>query len=257
MIYIDGDSCLHGAGIAQELFGYTEYYTGVEIKERIRKQDVRNVNNRMIKMKEQNKNLATSDSKFIENNNVSAQLIKKGINVKTKARGGSSNQAIASRIIDAIISDSTKTVIFCPTNCTRLIYPRKNSQSLTFGNADISKEYKNYIKKWLKVFSVEQTRYLELNALLGLMSFCKDNNIELLGVKTLIWQLQVNDVKKQSTDTLFTPIFRIIDQVNELCIFDMGSDFLDNEKKLYTACGHPNLQAHTKLAEDICTHLKI
>ena len=228
MIYIDGDSCMAGDGIGQELYGFTEYYTGVEIKERIRKQDVQRVVTHMNMIFDKNKGIKKSTISMRKNKNVGAQLIEKGISAKTRASGGSSNQAIASRIIDAIISDNTKTVIFCPTNCSRLIYPRKHSQSLTFGNADSSQEYKTYIRQWLKVFSIEQTMYLELNALLGLMSFCKDNNIELLGVNTLLWQLQVNSIKHHSTKE----VCRIIDRINELCIFDMVSDFLDNEKKL-------------------------
>ena len=227
MIYIDGDSCMYGAGIGQELYGYKQYYTGREIFRSLKNKNVQKVNVDMNKKRAESSEIADEDRSFIKNNNVSAHLIKKGFNVTTKASGGSSNQAIASRIVDAIIRDNHKTIIFCPTNLQRVIYPRPNAQSLTVTNVPFSKEYENYMRKWVDVFSIEQTTYLETNALLGLISFCKDNNVELLGVKTLIWQLVVQDKKWQSKE-----INRIIDQVSELCIFDMGSNFHDNKKRI-------------------------
>lgn len=250
MIYTDGDSCMYGSGIGQEIYGYTEYYTGREALQRFRDGSFQQVNTDMHKQRLKHTKIANNDSLYIEKNNVSAQLKDKGIDIKTGSYGGSSNQAVASRIVNAVIEDNIKTVIFCPTSLMRIIYPKDRSQSLTFGSASFSNEYRLYIKKWTKVFSTNQTKYLDTNALLGLISFCKDNNVELLGVKTLVWQSSILNVNHSKE------IQRIIDQVNELCVFDMGSDLDDNEKRIYTACGHPNLECHTKLAEDICTHLK-
>lgn len=251
MIYMDGDSCMWGSGIGQELYGYKRYYTGRETFERFRDFLIQQANIDQNKQRLKDKKLGYKDSKYIEAHNVTAQLINKGIELKSRAAGGSSNQAIASRIVDAVLRYNAKTVIFCPTNFQRIVYPKVGPQSLTMGHASFSKEYKEYIKKWTDVFSFEQTMYLETNALLGLISFCKDNNIELLGVKTIIWS---HSTKKKNN---CEQIQRIVDQINEFCVFDMGSDLDDDEKRLYTECGHPNLECHTKLAEDICTHLKI
>lgn len=250
MIYIDGDSCMYGSGIYQRLYGYNKFYTGREACERFRDGSTQEANTDMNNQRLKKKKIALKDVTYIETHNVIAQLKNKGIDLKSGAAGGSSNQAIASRIVDAVLRYNAKTVIFCPTNFQRMLYPKPGPQSLTMGHANFNLEYKNYIKKWTRVFSFEQTMYLDTNALLGMITFCKDNNVELLGVKTLLWNYTTHDKNCEQ-------IKRIIDQVNELCVFDLGSDLDDDEKRIYTACGHPNLGQHTKLAEDICTHLKI
>ncbi len=189
-------------------------------------------------------------TKVIRENNVVSQLRKKGVELYSGAAGGSSNQAISMRIVEAVIENDIKTVIFCPTNLNRILYPKTGSQSLTYGHVEFSGEYRSYLRNWFAHFNDTQTMCLELNALLGMINFCKDNNVELLGTKTATWMHATSRTDRQ-------PVQKIIDQVNELCVFDIGSDLDDNEKRIFTECGHPNLECHTRLAEDICTHLKI
>jgi hypothetical protein len=251
MIYIDGDSCIYGSGIEQHVYGFTKFYTGRENKERFMNGKIQKANVKMNDIRKKSRKITDDHVEFIEANNVAAQLRKRGVESYTRAAGGSSNQAICMRIIEAVIQDNIKTVIFCPTNFQRILYPKLNSQSLTFGSGEFNKEYETYLKNWIRHFSSSQTMYLEANALLGLINFCKDNNVELLGTKT------ANYVHGYTTTTLMSPqIQKIVDQINELCIFDLGSDFDDDEKRIFTECGHPNLGQHIKLAEDICTHLK-
>ena len=250
MIYIDGDSCMYGSGIEQDIYGFTQFYTGHETKERFMNGEIGRANLKMNNIRKKSTKLMDLHKEVIEENNVVSQLRKKGVELYSRAAGGSSNQAISMRIVEAVIEHDIKTVIFCPTNLNRILYPKTGSQSLTYGHVDVSGAYRSYLRNWFSHFNDTQTMCLELNALLGMINFCKDNNVELLGTKTANWMQATNRTNRQ-------PIQKIIDQVNELCVFDLGSDLEDNEKRIFTECGHPNLECHTRLAEDICTHLKI
>lgn len=250
MIYIDGDSCMAGSGIHQEMYGFKRYYTGKELIPRLKNGKTLEFNKKMHKRRDKDPSLAYKIAKAEQLDNVSSQLIKKQINLTSRASGGSSNQAICSRIIDAVINNNAKTVFFSPTTLSRMVYPRPGSQSLTFGQLnDYNPAYTKFLQSWIEIIGVNQTQYLEVNALYGLINFCKDNNIELVGISTPLWKHQLERQYPQE-------IRRTLDKINEICILNMGSSLDDNTERLYTECGHPNLECHTRLAEDICTHLK-